>query len=137
MRHSHAPSAHWDQLGVCCLGSPSFTRHCIIFRMNILFSWLSWTESEYSMTPSFVIQCRVEHFPNIEILIFATTSKKLRILMELKVIKNGSDSKLQIFSIFSIRILIILEVIAKTSLSEQTKVVNHNLFYNFHLYLLL
>ena len=55
-------------------------------------------------------QGRVEHF--------AITPRILRILMEHIEIKNSLDSKLQTFSICSIRILNILEVIAKTSFSK-------------------
>ena len=41
--------------------------------------------------------------------------------MEHKEIKNSLDSKLQSLSIYSVRILSILEVIAKTSFSKITK----------------
>ena len=49
----------------------------------------------------------------VELSIFAITSRILRILMEHIDIKNSLDSKLQIFSMCSVRILNTLEVIAK------------------------
>ena len=64
---------------------------------------------------------RVEHFVIFEKLVFAITSRMLRILTEHIVIKNSLDYKLQTFSICSVRILNILEVIGKTSFSKISK----------------
>ena len=55
----------------------------------------------------------VEHFSIFGNLIFVITSRSLRIRMEHIQIKNSLDSQLQTISICSIRILNILEVIAK------------------------
>ena len=60
---------------------------------------------------------RVEQFVSVEKLVFAITFKILRIPTDDIELKDSSDSKLQIESIFSIRILIILEVITKKSFS--------------------
>ena len=54
-----------------------------------------------------------EHF-----VIFAVTSRILRIPTEHKESKDSSDSKLKIEFIYSIEIRYILEVIAKTSFSK-------------------
>ena len=63
-------------------------------------------------------EIRVEHFRKAR---FAITSRILKILTEHKVIKNRLDSKLQIDSTCSVRILNILKVIAKTSFSKIAK----------------
>ena len=54
-------------------------------------------------------------------LVFAITSRKLRILTEHIEIKNSLDSKPQFFSICSVRILNNLEVIEITSFSKVAK----------------
>ena len=54
-------------------------------------------------------------------IIFTITSRILRIRMEHIEIKNSLDSKLQSFSICSVRILILLEVIAKMRLSQNSQ----------------
>ena len=54
-------------------------------------------------------------------LVLTITSRILRILMEHIEMKNSLDSKLQLLSICSVRILNILEVIAKTSFSKIAK----------------
>jgi len=67
---------------------------------------------------------RVEHFAILEKLVPATTSRILRILMEHVEIKNSLDSKLQIFSICSVRIRNNPEVMAKRRLSQSRKMLN-------------
>ena len=62
-----------------------------------------------------------ERFVIFEKVVFAITSRILRVLMEHIEIKNSLDSRLQILSIYSIRILNILEVIAKTTFSKIAK----------------
>ena len=64
---------------------------------------------------------RVEHFAIFEELIFAITSRILRILTEHIEPKDSLDSKLQIESICSVTILNVLEVIVKTSFPESHK----------------
>ena len=67
------------------------------------------------------ISGRVAHFAIFEKLVFVITSRILRILIEHTEVKNSLDSKLQNFTICTIRILNILEVIAKLSLSKIVK----------------
>ena len=64
---------------------------------------------------------RVEQFAIFDKLVFAITSRILRILMEHIEMKNSLDSKLQIDSICSIGILSTLVVIAETSFSKISK----------------
>ena len=61
------------------------------------------------------VNFRVEHFEN---LVFAITSKMLKILTEHIEKVCSLESKLLLISICSIRILNILDVIAKTSFSK-------------------
>ena len=56
------------------------------------------------------LEGRVEHFVIFARLVFAISSRILRILMEHKEIKNSLDSKLQTFSICSVEILNILKL---------------------------
>ena len=62
-----------------------------------------------------LLEVRVERFATFGKLVLATTSKILRILIKHIESKDSIDSKLQTVSIYSIEILIILKVIAKTS----------------------
>ena len=64
---------------------------------------------------------RVQHFAIFENLVFAITSKMLRIRTGHIKTVCSLDSKLLLISICSIRILNILEVIAKTSFSKSAK----------------
>ena len=74
---------------------------------------LVWVLRVVSLVAIYVSFVRVAHF--------GITSRISRILMEHIEIKNSLDSKLQTYSICSIKILDILEVIAKTNFSKIAK----------------
>ena len=63
----------------------------------------------------------VEHFPIFEKLVFVITSNIFRILMRHIEIKNGLASKPQTIFIYTVRILNMLEVIAKTNYFKNHK----------------
>ena len=76
-------------------------------------------------TPTRRTKARVAHFVIFsKTRFFAITSRLLRIPTEHIEIKNSLDSKLQTFSIYSIRIRNILEVIARTRFFKNRKMRN-------------
>ena len=82
---------------------------------------LVWVLRVVFLVAIYVSFVRVSHFAIFENLVFAITSRMLRILMEHIKTICSLESKLLLMTVRSIRILNILEITAKMSFSKITK----------------